>query len=83
MRYFGRDLIQRLMGRVRAWVADWRARRSIIPHFQLSLAPALHRDVTPNGVRFYCLCACCGARLDASATLCEECAQKTRSVRPQ
>ncbi|HMA24431.1 MAG TPA: hypothetical protein VKP00_10565 [Gemmatimonadaceae bacterium] len=43
----------------------------------------IHRDVTPNGVRVYSLCATCGARLHASATLCEECAQKrSRPARP-
>jgi hypothetical protein len=43
----------------------------------------LHRDVTPHGVRFYSLCGDCGARLNASATLCDECAQKrSRSARP-
>jgi len=36
----------------------------------------IHREVTPNGVRVFSLCGCCGASLQASATLCEECAQK-------
>ena len=46
-------------------------------HFQISsYGPAIHREVTPNGVRVFSLCADCGAQLNASATLCEECAQK-------
>ncbi|HEY4217360.1 MAG TPA: hypothetical protein VGM67_09485 [Gemmatimonadaceae bacterium] len=47
-----------------------------------TLAPAIHRDVTPHGVRVYSLCGCCGARMNASATLCEGCAQKKRPAQP-
>ncbi len=44
---------------------------------------AIYRDVTPNGVRVFSLCGGCGARLNASATLCDECAQKrSRPARP-
>ncbi len=42
----------------------------------------IHRDVSRNGVRVFSLCGCCGARLQASATLCEECAAKRRPARP-
>ncbi len=37
---------------------------------------SIHREVTPHGVRVYSLCAGCGAMLEMSATLCEDCAQK-------
>lgn len=33
------------------------------------------RDVSVHGVRVYSLCGCCGARLSASATLCDACAR--------
>ena len=36
----------------------------------------IHRGVTRSGVRYFSLCASCGMRLEASATLCEECAQR-------
>jgi hypothetical protein len=45
------------------------------PSLLLTFGPSIHRDVTPNGVRVYSLCGGCGARLECSATLCEECAQ--------
>ena len=40
-----------------------------------STGPLLYRDVTQQGVRVYSLCGSCGARMECSATLCEECAQ--------
>jgi len=43
--------------------------------FAISMA-SIRREVTPNGVRVYSLCGGCGTELHASATLCEECAQK-------
>jgi len=55
-----------------------RQRNSIVPLFLSTTAPqaiTIHRDVTRNGVRVYSLCGTCGARLEASATLCEECAR--------
>jgi predicted amidophosphoribosyltransferase len=42
----------------------------------MALQSAIHRDVTSSGVRVYSLCGSCGARLEASATLCEDCAQR-------
>ena len=42
----------------------------------MALRPAIHRDVTPSGVRVYSLCGSCGTRLETSATLCEDCAQR-------
>lgn len=51
-------------------------------HIPTCAAP-IHRDVTPNGVRVYSLCGDCGTQLQASATLCDECAQKrSRPARP-
>ena len=44
-----------------------------------SVRPPIHRDVSANGVRVFSLCGGCGARLQTSATLCEECAQKRES----
>jgi len=78
---------QRIGERVRAWSAR---RKAIQPftapsylHFPLPYTASIHRDVTPNGVRVYCLCGECGSRLSASATLCEDCAQKrSRPARP-
>lgn len=58
-------------------------RDSIVPLFVLSKPQAItiHRDVTRHGVRVFSLCGSCGARLEASATLCEECAQgRSRST---
>ena len=66
--------IRQLFARFAAWRADRRAPRS--PIVQLIVPPlTLHRDVTPSGIRVYSICGSCGARLDASATLCEECAR--------
>ena len=76
MQFFRRLLARIFPGRV-----DRRRKRdSVVPLFLNSSAPTqtltIHRDVSKNGVRVYSLCGSCGARLDASATLCEECAQK-------
>lgn len=74
--------IRQLFARYTAWRADRRAARTpIVPLIVSSLT--VHRDVTSSGVRVYCICGSCGARLDASATLCEECAQgRSRSAPP-
>ena len=42
----------------------------------IAFQTAIHREVTTSGVRVYSLCGSCGARLEASATLCEDCAQR-------
>ena len=72
------QFFRQLIARIQAW--RWRRRQPpfLIPlHVHLaSSSPSIHRDVTPNGVRVHSLCGCCGARLEASATLCDECAQK-------
>jgi hypothetical protein len=65
---------------------DWRLRRhapaatAFVPDF-IAIEPTLSRDVSRKGIRFYSLCAACGCRLAASATLCEECAHR-RSREP-
>jgi hypothetical protein len=78
--------LRRLVERFRSW----RARRTpdvpvIAPQYIAfpAYSAAIHRDVTPHGVRVYSLCGDCGCRLQASATLCEDCAQKrSRPARP-
>ena len=81
-----RQLFIRIGARYRAWRERRVARPFITPlylHFPPALTASIHRDVTPNGVRVYSLCGDCGSRLNASATLCEECAQKrSRPARP-
>ena len=66
--------IRSIVARFRAWQMK---RKGIAdePSLLLSFGPSIHRDVTPTGVRVYSLCGGCGARLECSATLCEECAQ--------
>jgi len=81
------QFFHRLIERVKAWRIDRRAPRPLLIPLDMNVgmfaSAAIHRDVTPNGVRVYSVCACCGARLQASATLCEECAQKkSRPARP-
>jgi ribosomal protein L40E len=80
------QLIHRLVARVRRWRE---ARRNAHPPLTSlflnshAYAPTIHRDVTSTGVHVYSLCGDCGARLRASATLCDECAQKrSRPARP-
>jgi hypothetical protein len=61
----------------------WRrepATAAFVPDF-IAIEPTLSRDVSRKGIRFYSLCAACGCRLAASATLCEECAHR-RSREP-
>jgi hypothetical protein len=51
--------------------------------FNFSHLGTIHREVTPHGVRVFSLCGDCGAMLQASATLCDECAQKrSKPARP-
>jgi len=76
------QFFRRIAATVRHWFTD-RAQplppliEIALPHMNL-----IHRDVTSQGVRVYSLCGVCGARLAASATLCEECAQH-RSEQPR
>jgi hypothetical protein len=72
------QLFRQFIARIQAWRAARHRIRvmssDVIP--LMALRPAIHRDVTPTGVRVYSLCGSCGARLETSATLCEECAQR-------
>jgi hypothetical protein len=67
--------LRSIIARIRAWWSRNRAEKVTRPSLPLSFGASIHRDVTRNGVRFYSLCGACGARMDCSATLCEECAQ--------
>src|SRR5438552_1947674 len=66
--------LRSILARFRAWQSKRRLGTSVGPSLLLSFGPSIHRDVTPNGVRVYSLCGGCGARLECSATLCQECA---------
>lgn len=72
------QLLRQFIARIQAWRAARRALRinttDVLP--LIALQAAIHREVTPTGVRVYSLCGSCGARLEASATLCEDCAQR-------
>jgi len=80
------QFLRRLIDRFRTWAQLRRSPR--LPAAMLfidftSVRPPIHRDVSANGVRVFSLCGGCGARLEASATLCDECAQKrSRPARP-
>jgi hypothetical protein len=86
LRQLSAQFVRRIAARFRAWKER---RRPSVPvssaeffHIPAYVAP-IHRDVTPNGVRVYSLCGDCGTQLQASATLCDECAQKrSRPARP-
>ena len=67
--------LRSILARFRAWRLKRRYGTFMGTSLLLSFGPAIHRDVTPTGVRVYSLCGGCGARLECSATLCEECAQ--------
>jgi len=80
------QFFRRLLERFKAWTVERRTPRRPISatsfNFSSHMA-SIYREVTPHGVRVYSLCGSCGAMLNASATLCEECAQKrTRPARP-
>lgn len=72
------QLLRQFIARVQAWRAARRALRmkatDMLP--LIAFHASIHRDVTPTGVRVYSVCGSCGARLLASATLCEDCAQR-------
>ena len=71
--------LRSFLARARAWYMKAVGRTLTITFDVATLVPetgqGILRDVTPNGVRVYSLCGGCGARLECSATLCEECAQ--------
>jgi hypothetical protein len=86
LRQFPAQFVRRITARIRAWKQRRQASVAIPSaaffHVPTYVAP-IHRDVTPNGVRVYSLCGDCGAQLQASATLCDHCAQKrSRPARP-
>ncbi len=68
-------LLRSILARMRAWRLKRRSEGTTEPLLLLQFGPSIYRDVTPCGVRVYSLCGGCGARLESSATLCEECAQ--------
>ena len=72
------QLLRQFIARLQAWHTARRALH-LKPSDMLPLIAyqtSIHREVTSNGVRVYSLCGSCGARLLASATLCDECAQR-------
>jgi ribosomal protein L40E len=78
--------LRQFIARIRKWAWLRRAERRVsVPQLLdfASYSAPIHREVSSNGVRVYSLCSGCGSRLHASATLCEECAQKrSRPTRP-
>jgi hypothetical protein len=76
--------LRELLSRVRLWRL-WRAlrRQPVVVSTGLPLsiggARPILREVSRQGVRVYSLCGSCGARLSASATLCDACA-RSRSL---
>ena len=76
---FFRRLFARLRGRQSSRQT---VRPPVLPLVVIYSAP-IYREVTRNSVRVFSLCGSCGTRLEASATLCEDCAQKqSRQARP-
>ena len=71
--------LRSILARFRAWQSKRQHGTSMGPSLLLSFGPSIYRDVTPSGVRVYSLCGGCGARLECSATLCQECAQGPRT----
>ena len=74
------QFLRSIMARIRAWRQRNTTQPVVSSAAFMSFGALLHRDVTPNGVKFYSLCGGCGTRLDCSATLCEECAQGPHST---
>lgn len=72
------QLLRHFIARFHAWRSARRALHvkatDVLP--MIALQASIHREVTSSGVRVYSLCGSCGARLLASATLCDECAQR-------
>ncbi len=73
--------LRSIMARFRAWRMSRQSGATQGPSLLSfgTFGTVIYRDVTPNGVRVYSLCGGCGARLECSATLCEECAQGPRT----
>jgi len=70
------QLFRQFIARVLAWRAGRRPLRPIDMLPSIAFRPAIHREVTTAGVRVFSLCGRCGTRLEASATLCEDCARR-------
>jgi hypothetical protein len=72
------QLFRQFIARFQAWRSARRTLRmkpiDVLPF--IAYHASIHREVTPTGVRVYSLCGSCGARLLASATLCDDCAQR-------
>jgi hypothetical protein len=68
------QFLRSILVRLRTWIRN-RRHVTVEPSLILTFGPSIMRDVTPHGVRVYSLCGGCGARMDRSATLCQECAQ--------
>ena len=69
------QFVRSIIARICAWYIKAVGRETVTVSFVPALGQGILRDVTPTGVRVYSLCGGCGARLECSATLCEECAQ--------
>ncbi len=78
------EFFRRLLARVRSWrLPGRRGAGAGVPLLTGGTELTIHREVSRNGVRVFSLCGQCGARLAASATLCEECARsRSRSTPP-
>jgi len=76
------QFFRRLLARFRAWKAERSPRSAFgLTPFNFGHTVSIYREVTPHGVRVFSLCGNCGTTLQASATLCEECAQKRSKPR--
>lgn len=67
--------LRTIVARIRAWWLRRTSASGANAALVLTFGSPIYRDVTPHGVRVYSLCGGCGARLECSATLCQECAQ--------
>ena len=76
------QLLQLLIARFRAWRAGLAPASFVDQTFEIPASPAIFREVSSNGVRVFSLCGSCGARLEASATLCEACARRRSPSSP-
>lgn len=71
------QFFRRMWNRLQEWRASRRTPRPpvTVPDFT-AYTPNIARDVSSQGVRFFSLCGTCGERMEASATLCDDCARK-------
>lgn len=74
--------LHRFFARLWGGEYDRRAARDVVVPLIIP-SVLLHREVSTEGVRFYGVCGTCGSHLEASATLCDGCAQgHSRSTPP-